>query len=43
MEQLLRTVFYDKHVGLGAKMVEFGIWGDSLLAVPVPLIFYSTD
>ncbi len=26
MEQLLRTVFYDKHVGLGAKMVEFGGW-----------------
>ena len=26
MKQLLRTVFYDKHVSLGAKMVEFGGW-----------------
>ena len=26
MEQLLKTVFYDKHVNLGAKMVEFGGW-----------------
>jgi hypothetical protein len=26
MEQLLRTIFHDKHVGLGAKMVEFGGW-----------------
>ena len=26
MEQLLKTVFYEKHVSLGAKMVEFGGW-----------------
>lgn len=26
MEQLLKTVFYEKHVNLGAKMVEFGGW-----------------
>jgi aminomethyltransferase len=26
MEELLKTVFYEKHVGLGAKMVEFGGW-----------------
>ena len=26
MKQLLKTVFYDKHVNLGAKMVEFGGW-----------------
>ncbi len=26
MEQLLKTVFYEKHVELGAKMVEFGGW-----------------
>ncbi|MCP4626429.1 MAG: glycine cleavage system aminomethyltransferase GcvT [bacterium] len=26
MEELLRTVFYEKHVSLGAKMVEFGGW-----------------
>jgi aminomethyltransferase len=26
MEKLLRTMFYDKHVSLGAKMVEFGGW-----------------
>jgi aminomethyltransferase len=26
MKQLLKTVFYDKHVSLGAKMVEFGGW-----------------
>jgi aminomethyltransferase len=26
MEQLLKTVFYEKHVDLGAKMVEFGGW-----------------
>ena len=26
MEQLLKTVFYEKHVGLGAQMVEFGGW-----------------
>ena len=26
MKQLLRTVFWDKHVSLGAKMVEFGGW-----------------
>ena len=26
MRQLLKTVFYDKHVNLGAKMVEFGGW-----------------
>jgi len=26
MEQLLKTVFCEKHVGLGAKMVEFGGW-----------------
>ena len=26
MGQLYRTVFYDKHVKLGAKMVEFGGW-----------------
>jgi aminomethyltransferase len=26
MEQLLKTVFYQKHIGLGAQMVEFGGW-----------------
>ena len=26
MEELLKTVFYEKHVSLGAKMVEFGGW-----------------
>ena len=26
MEELLKTVFYEKHVNLGAKMVEFGGW-----------------
>ena len=26
MKQLLKTVFFDKHVNLGAKMVEFGGW-----------------
>jgi aminomethyltransferase len=26
MKELLKTVFYDKHVGLGAQMVEFGGW-----------------
>ncbi len=26
MEKLLKTLFYEKHVGLGAKMVEFGGW-----------------
>jgi aminomethyltransferase len=26
MEQLLKTVFYEKHVSLGAQMVEFGGW-----------------
>ena len=26
MEQLLKTVFYEKHLSLGAKMVEFGGW-----------------
>ncbi len=26
MKQLLKTVFYDKHVGLGARMVDFGGW-----------------
>ena len=26
MEQLLKTVLHDKHVNLGAKMVEFGGW-----------------
>jgi len=26
MEQLLKTVFHEKHVDLGAKMVEFGGW-----------------
>jgi aminomethyltransferase len=26
MNQLLKTVLYDKHVNLGAKMVEFGGW-----------------
>ncbi|UCD79405.1 MAG: glycine cleavage system aminomethyltransferase GcvT [Desulfobacterales bacterium] len=26
MEQLLKTVFYEKHIGLGAQMVEFGGW-----------------
>jgi len=26
MEQMLKTVFYEKHVSLGAKMVEFGGW-----------------
>ena len=26
MKQLLKTVFYDQHVDLGAKMVEFGGW-----------------
>ena len=26
MEQLLKTVFYDRHVSLGAQMVEFGGW-----------------
>ncbi len=26
MKQLLKTVFYDKHVNLGAKMVDFGGW-----------------
>jgi len=26
MDQLLKTVFYEKHVSLGAKMVEFGGW-----------------
>ena len=26
MEQLLKTVFYEKHVDLGAKMVGFGGW-----------------
>src|SRR5210317_2375981 len=26
MEQLHKTVFYEKHVSLGAKMVEFGGW-----------------
>jgi aminomethyltransferase len=26
MEELLRTVFYEKHVSLGAKMMEFGGW-----------------
>jgi len=26
MAQLLKTVFYEKHVGLGAQMVEFGGW-----------------
>jgi aminomethyltransferase len=26
MENLLKTVFYEKHVSLGAKMVEFGGW-----------------
>ncbi len=26
MEQLLKTVFYEKHVGLGAQMVAFGGW-----------------
>jgi aminomethyltransferase len=26
MEQLLKTVFYEKHVNLGAQMVEFGGW-----------------
>ena len=26
MEKLLNTVFYEKHVSLGAKMVEFGGW-----------------
>ena len=26
MEQLLRTAFYEKHVSLGAKMMEFGGW-----------------
>ena len=26
MNQLLKTVFYEKHVSLGAKMVEFGGW-----------------
>ena len=26
MEQNLRTIFYDRHVDLGAQMVEFGGW-----------------
>ncbi len=26
MSQLLKTVFFDRHVGLGANMVEFGGW-----------------
>ncbi len=26
MEELLKTVFYEKHVSLGAQMVEFGGW-----------------
>jgi aminomethyltransferase len=26
MKQLLKTVFFDRHVNLGAKMVEFGGW-----------------
>jgi len=26
MSELKRTIFYDKHVGLGAKIVEFGGW-----------------
>ncbi|MBT8366892.1 MAG: glycine cleavage system protein T, partial [Deltaproteobacteria bacterium] len=26
MEPLLKTVFYEKHVSSGAKMVEFGGW-----------------
>jgi aminomethyltransferase len=26
MKELLKTVFYDKHVSLGAQMVEFGGW-----------------
>jgi aminomethyltransferase len=26
MEELLKTVFYDRHVNLGAQMVEFGGW-----------------
>ena len=26
MEQLLKTVLHEKHVNLGAKMVEFGGW-----------------
>jgi aminomethyltransferase len=26
MKELLKTVFYEKHVSLGAKMVEFGGW-----------------
>ena len=26
MKELLKTVFYEKHVGLGAQMVEFGGW-----------------
>ncbi len=26
MEQLRKTIFYEKHISLGAKMVEFGGW-----------------
>ena len=26
MQELLKTVFYEKHVSLGAQMVEFGGW-----------------
>ena len=26
MNQLRRTIFYDKHIDLGAKIVEFGGW-----------------
>jgi aminomethyltransferase len=27
MSGLQRTIFYDRHVALGAKMVEFSGWG----------------
>ena len=26
MDELKRTIFYDRHKGLGAKIVEFGGW-----------------